>query len=50
VALGLQEIDLPTLQSELDDLLSKQQIKAIDKRRRLLIRELDARGLLPAVG
>jgi hypothetical protein len=50
VALGLQEIDLPTLQSELDDLLSKQQIKAIDKRRQLLIRELDHRGLLPAVG
>lgn len=50
VALGLQEINLPTLQSELDDLLSKQQIKAIDKRRQLLIRELGHRGLLPAVG
>ena len=47
---GSFDLDLETLHSELDELLSKRQIKAIDKRRQLLLNELDARGVLPAVG
>jgi hypothetical protein len=48
VAIGLKGTDLTTLESELDGLLSNQQIRAIDRRRQQLIRELDRRGLLPA--
>jgi hypothetical protein len=50
VARGLRTLDLETLEVELGDLLSKRQIRAIDSRRKLLVSELDARGLLPAAG
>jgi len=50
VAAGLQDLDLQTLESELDGLLSPRQIRAVDKRRELLITELDDRGLLPRTG
>jgi hypothetical protein len=50
VAEGLKTLDLVTLEQELDGLLSKKQIKAIDKRRQLLIAELTDRGLMPRAG
>jgi hypothetical protein len=50
VAEGLQQIDVRVLEQELDGLLSKKQIRAIDKRRQLLIAELSGRGLLPKKG
>jgi len=50
VASGLRGLDLEALHSELDELLSRRQIKAIDRRRQLLLNELDALGVLPAVG
>ena len=36
--------------AELDGLLSKRQIRAIDARRQLMLEELGRRGVLPAVG
>jgi len=50
VAKGLRTLDVETLESQLGNLLSKRQIRAIDSRRKLLVSELEARGLLPAVG
>jgi hypothetical protein len=50
VARQLRTLEIERLESELGDLLTKRQIRAIDSRRKLLVRELDARGLLPAVG
>ena len=50
VAQELRTLDLDHLESALGDLLSKRQIRAIDSRRKLLVSELDARGLLPGVG
>jgi len=50
VALQLRTLEIERLEAELGGLLSKRQIRAIDSRRKLLVRELDARGLLPAVG
>ncbi len=47
VARRLRALDLATLQAELGGLLSKQQIRAMDRRRELLIEELEGRGLLP---
>ncbi len=49
VARGLRTLEVEKLESELGDLLSKRQIRAIDSRRKLLVSELEARGLLPAV-
>ncbi len=42
----LQAADLTKLQSMLGSLLSKQQIKCLDKRRKLLVKELKKRGLI----
>jgi hypothetical protein len=50
VAHGLRELDLETLQSELHELLSRRQIRAIEKRRELLLTELGNRGVLPPAG
>jgi hypothetical protein len=50
VARGLHTLDLETLQSELGRLLSKRQIRAIEKRRQLLLSELDERGVMPDIG
>jgi hypothetical protein len=50
VARELRTLDVETLESQLGNLLSKRQIRAIDSRRKLLVSELEARGLLPAVG
>jgi len=50
VAQGLQELDIQTMERELDGLLSTKQIRAIEKRRQLLIADLDDRGLLPRTG
>ena len=50
VARQLRTLEIERLESELGDLLSKRQIRAIDSRRKLLVTELDARGLLPATG
>jgi hypothetical protein len=50
VARSLRDLDLATLQSELDELLSKRQIRAIDTRRELLLTELGDRGVLQAAG
>jgi hypothetical protein len=50
VARELRSLEIDTLESELGDLLSKRQIRAIDARRKRLVSELDQRGLLPSVG
>ena len=50
VADGLTTLDLATLESELDGLLSKRQIRAIESRRKLLVAELDELGVLPRAG
>ena len=50
VADGLKGLDLATLESELDGLLSKRQIRAIESRRKLLVAELDDLGVLPRAG
>ena len=50
VADGLTSLDLATLETELDGLLSKRQIRAIESRRKLLVAELDALGVLPRTG
>ncbi len=50
VADGLKGLDLRTLESELDGLLSKRQIRAIESRRKLLVAELDELGVLPRTG
>jgi hypothetical protein len=50
VARELRSLTVDELEAELNDLLSKRQIRAIDSRRKLLVKELDARGVLPAAG
>jgi len=50
VADGLKGLDLATLESKLDGLLSKRQIRAIESRRKLLVPELDDLGVLPRAG
>jgi hypothetical protein len=42
----LHNLELDTLQTALDELLETSQIKAIDKRRRLLIKDFEKRGLM----
>ena len=46
VAGKLRALDLPTLQESLGDLLEGSQIKSIDKRRKVLIKELESRDLM----
>lgn len=50
VARQLRTLEIERLEAELGDLLSKRQIRAIDSRRKLLVKELDSRGVLPEVG
>lgn len=50
VARELRELEIAEMEAKLGDLLSKRQIRAIDSRRKLLVAELDGRGLLPAIG
>lgn len=50
VARELRTLDVEEIEDELGDLLTKRQIRAIDARRKLLVKELDARGVLPALG
>jgi hypothetical protein len=50
VAQNLRTLDLNTLSAELERLLKPKQIRAIDARRSLLLRELGELGVLPAVG
>ncbi len=50
VARQLRTLEIERLEAELGDLLSKRQIRAIDSRRKLLVKELAARGVLPEVG
>jgi hypothetical protein len=42
----LHDLDLETIRSALDELLEPSQIRAIDKRRRLLIKDFEKRGLM----
>jgi hypothetical protein len=46
IAARLREVDLAALQEAVGDLLDKGQVKAIDKRRQALIRELEIRDLM----
>ena len=46
VASRLRQLDLETLQKVLGDLLELSQIKAVEKRRKVLIKELESRGLM----
>ncbi len=50
VARELRSLDVEEMESELGDLLTKRQIRAIDARRKLLVKELNKRGVLPSVG
>jgi hypothetical protein len=49
VARRLADLDLPTLQAALGELLEPEQIRAIVKRRDRLLKQLDKRGLLPKI-
>jgi hypothetical protein len=46
VAKALRSLDLPSLQAELGDLLSKRQLRSILARRDLLVEDLERRDLL----
>lgn len=48
VAANLRNLDLDSLTAALGDLLKPKQIRAVDARRRLLLDELDHRGVLPS--